>query len=361
MYRMVNAALGVVLAAMLAAQAHTLAQQHRDWLLGLVTGLLLSGLVLARARQPSLAAVAGLGLCAAAEVIAQLARLPGEPGLAATLALVVLIGSAVRRLPVPAAACIAAGGAAVTAGVITSHPDVGLLAAQLWALALAAGLCLRLLDARHRALIQTVRRDERLDLARELHDAAAQHMTGVVLQAQAARLVARRDPAAIDGALAGIEAASSAALSSMRQVIGVLREPDDAAGRTPPGHGDLDELVHRFGTRVRLRRPDGPDGTAWPAEVSSTIYRVVQEALTNVARHAPDACDISVTLADDPRSVTVLIANDGAQRSVKTGGYGLIGMRERVQALGGTLSAGPDGSGGWTVLATLPRLKARTG
>jgi signal transduction histidine kinase len=354
MNRMINVALGLVFAVVLVAEAHDLALQHRDWLFGFLAGLVVCGLALARGRNRGLLAGAGLAVAGVAEIVAGCCHLPGQPGMAATLALMVLIGSAVRVLPVRPSVLVAAGGAAVTAGVIATHRDVGLPYAELWCLALAAGFCLRMLDARHRTMIETVRRGERLELARELHDAAAHHMTGVVLQAQAARVVARRDPAALDGALAGIEAASSDALTSMRQVIGVLREPDDGGGRRPPGAGDLDELVNRFGARVRFCRPDGAADPAWPTAVSGTIYRVVQEALTNVARHAPEASDVSVTLADDPRSVTVRVSNDGAQRAAKAGGYGLIGMRERVEALGGSLTAGPDGPASWTVVATVP-------
>jgi signal transduction histidine kinase len=353
MNRMVNAALVVVLAVVFVLDEHGLAVPHRNWLLDSLTGLVVGACAVARERNRFLLAAAGLAVAGAAEVVAGCCHLPGEPGITATLALMVLIGSAVRALPARPAVTIAAGGGAVFAGVMATHADLGSFSVQLWALAVAAGLGLRLLDARNRTMIEAVRRGERLDLARELHDAAAHHMTGVVLQAQAARVVARRDPAALDGALAGIEAASSDALTSMRQVIGVLREPDDGGGRRP-GHEDLDELVNRFGPSVRLCLPDGPVDAHWPAEVSGTIYRVVQEALTNVARHAPAAGDVSVTLARDPRSVTVRVSNDGVQRSVKPGGYGLIGMRERVGALGGTLTAGQDRAGGWSVVATLP-------
>jgi signal transduction histidine kinase len=353
MNRMINAALGVVLVVVFVVEEHGLVLQHRGWLLDSLTGLVVGACAVARERNRFLLAVAGLAVAAAAEVVADRCHLPGEPGAVATLALMMLIGSAVRALPVRQALSIAVAGAAVFAGVIATHTDLGALSAQLWALAVAGGLCLRLLDARNRTMIEAVRRGERLDLARELHDAAAHHMTGVVLQAQAARVIARRDPAALDGALAGIEAASSDALTSMRQVIGVLREPDDAGGRRP-GHEDLGELVDRFGPSARLCLPDGPVDAHWPAEVSSTIYRIVQEALTNVTRHASDASDVSVTLARDPRSVTVRVSNDGVHRSVKPGGYGLIGMRERVGALGGTLAAGPDQAGGWSVVATLP-------
>jgi signal transduction histidine kinase len=114
---------------------------------------------------------------------------------------------------------------------------------------------------------------------------------------------------------------------------------------------------------VDLRLPTGPPDPAWPPELSSTVYRVVQEALTNAVRHAAGASLVTVTVRHDPRQVTVEVTDDGpaaGATAARPGGYGLIGMRERVEALGGTLDAGPAGTsdsgetGGWTVRATLP-------
>jgi signal transduction histidine kinase len=190
----------------------------------------------------------------------------------------------------------------------------------------------------------------------ELHDAAAHHITGIVVQAQAARITARKHPETLDDALAGIESAGADALTSMRRVIGLLRDGDDAGGLTP-GPEQLTDLVERFagrGPAVRLRLPDSP---AWPPEVTTTVYRVVQEALTNITRHAPGACEVTVAVAADRQVITVEVTDDappGAPRFHNTGGYGLVGMRERVEALGGTLNAGPGSRTGWSVLATLP-------
>jgi signal transduction histidine kinase len=96
---------------------------------------------------------------------------------------------------------------------------------------------------------------------------------------------------------------------------------------------------------------------AWPAEVTSTVYRIVQEALTNVARHAPHAHGVTVTVDQNPSGVTIEVVDDappGPVRAAHRGGYGLIGMRERIETLGGTLHAGPRPDAGWSVLATLP-------
>lgn len=356
-----NACLGAVFAVVLAAEVGYLVAAGRTWWLDLVAGLAVCTVAVVRARNRVLAAVAGLAICWAAALAAAALDLPGQPGIAATLALLVLVASAVRVVPVVPATAIVAGGAALTGVIMVLHPDLGIgLVGLWWGIAVAAGLLLRLLDTRRQTTLEAVRRAERLELARELHDVAAHHMTGVVLQAQAARITARKQPAVLDDALADIESAGAGALASIRRVIGLLRDGGDAAGLTP-GPEQLTELIGRFtrtGLPVRLRLPHGPANPAWPPEVTTTVYRVVQEALTNVTRHAPLAREVTVTLARDERAVTVEIADDAPADSTRrfpgSGGYGLAGMRERVEALGGTLSAGPGPGCGWSVRAALP-------
>ncbi|MHA6761948.1 sensor histidine kinase [Streptacidiphilus sp. PAMC 29251] len=233
---------------------------------------------------------------------------------------------------------------------------------QVWILALGVGLGLRFLDYRARQTAAAVRQDERLALARELHDVVAHHITGIVLQAQGAQIVARSRPETLGGTLTGIEEAGSEALAAMRQVVGLLRDTDDVATTSPtaPGPEQLSELVRRFeghGPVVRLRLPD--EQASWPPEVTSTVYRIVQESLTNIARHASQARSATVDIAQGPAGVTVTITDDappGHTRSqhLQKGGLGLIGMRERVEALGGTLTVGPLPGTGWSVLATVP-------
>jgi signal transduction histidine kinase len=355
-----NAGLGVVLAAVLALEAHNIAAHHGSWPFDAAVGLAVGAAALLRERSIVWAAAAGLAVCGAAELAAWRGDLPGQPGFAAALALLVLVGSAVRTLPVRPAVAIAAGGAAVAAGVMELHPDVGYLPGLGWGAAIGAGLWLRFLAASRQAAIETVRRGERLDLARELHDTAAHHITGIVLQAQAARIAARKGTGTLEDALAGIESAGIDALASMRQVIGLLRDGDDAGGLAP-GPEQLADLVDRFAARgpaVQLRLPGGPADPGWPSEVTTTVYRVVAEALTNVTRHASGAREVTVTLGHDRQAITVEITDDAppasSPRFPQASGYGLVGMRERVEALGGTLRAGPAAGAGWSVLATLP-------
>ncbi|PWU52166.1 two-component sensor histidine kinase, partial [Micromonospora globispora] len=229
--------------------------------------------------------------------------------------------------------------------------------AAAWLVAVAAGGALRVVAERRRATAEQIRRDERLELARELHDVVAHHITGIVVQAQAAQLVTDRQPERARESLAGIESAGSDALAAMRRLVGVLRDGDDPApvSAGPEHLGSLVERFARHGLAVLPRMPDEDPG--WPPEVTATVYRIVREALTNVARHAPGAGTVRVAVAEEGGVVTVEVIDDGPParaRPLRRGGYGLVGMRERVQALGGRLSAGPRPGGGWSVSAALP-------
>jgi signal transduction histidine kinase len=224
-----------------------------------------------------------------------------------------------------------------------------------WATAVTVGLWRRLGDARRRATLDGVRRTERLALARDLHDVASHHLTGLIIQAQVTQLVTEPVPPAIRAALAEIETAGAQALASLRQVVRLLRDDEPSVAPVPDS---LAELVDRFAStsiRARLDLPDGPMPADWPPEIAIGVYRIVQEALTNVAQHARDARTVTVTLAHDPRVARLRIADDGRPgRAHRSGGHGLVGMRERVTALGGDLSVGPGTPTGWTVEATIP-------
>ena len=370
--------LGAGFAAALAFQAYRLAGSWGGgyWVFGCVAGAVVCSIALARRRGRLRAAVAGLVVAALAVVVARLAHLPGEPSPAMALGLSVLVGSVVRALPVLPACAVAAGGLAVAAGGLTSPsaPALTVLNVLGWLAAVAIGLGPRLLDARREAITDRVRRSERLALARELHDVVAHHVTCVVLQAQAAQVVARKQPEKVASSLSRIEVAGSDALAATRQVVSILRDTGTGTGTgtapgsgllraagapatVPPGPALLRELVERFnGPAVRLRLPDGEP--VWPQEVAGTVYRVVQESLTNVSRHAAHARSVTVSVTQDQDAITVEVVDDAdrpaAARSRRPGGYGLVGMRERLAALGGSLLAGPRPGGGWSVLATVP-------
>ncbi|GAA4981811.1 sensor histidine kinase [Actinopolymorpha pittospori] len=360
--------LGAVFAGALALQASQIAVSWGGdyWLFGCVAGLVVCSVALLRRRHLVGAASVGLVVAVAAVLVGWVADLPHEPGPALALGLAVLVGSAIRALPVRSAVIVAAGGLlVVAAGFLvglsgSSSAVVAVLNSITWLGSVAAGLYLRLLDTQRRAIAEQVRRDERLELARELHDVVAHHITGIVLQTQAAQIVSRKSPEKLSGSLADVEAAGSEALAAMRRVVGLLRDGDgdDAAGSTPRSER-LTDLVDRFtalGPDVRLRLPDGEPG--WPPEVTSTVYRIVQESLTNVSRHAAHARSVSVSVDRERDAVTVEVVDDASPipTRYRRGGYGLVGMRERVEALGGTVLAGPRPGSGWSVRATVPLL-----
>ncbi|WP_153535634.1 sensor histidine kinase [Actinomadura macrotermitis] len=264
------------------------------------------------------------------------------------VAMTALVGGAVVALPLRASLITA---------MLFSAP-----LAVLVAIAIGAGLYLRALDARRARALGDARRDERLELARDLHDFVAHHVTGIVVQAQAARFAAQsgaaQSPERLDTMFAGIEKAGTEALTSMRRMVGLLREAQDmpaAAGATRPV-GDLSqvrELVEGFGDPPATLVLD-PGLGELPPEVTTSVHRVVQEALTNVRKHAADATAVHVTVAPAPGgAVEVAVRDDGQGRGrrLPSGGFGLAGLAERVEAAGGRLRAGPRPEGGWEVVA----------
>jgi signal transduction histidine kinase len=364
-----NVALGAVLTAVLAADVAVTAAHYDSWVFELAVGVIVCAVALLRARNRVRATAAGLAVCLVADVVADVSHLPSQPGVAASLGLLVLGAAAVRvAAPRSAAVLALAGVIVVVAGRFALRGEYvapfAFLGVLMWGGALAVGVWLRFLDTRRRLAIDTARRDERLDLARELHDVVAHHVAGIVVQAQAARLVAAKRPETLEDTLAGIESAGNDALAAMRRVVGLLRDPDDTQGRAA-GPEQLTNLIDRFanhGPEVHLRLPENAetDQPPWPPEVAATVYRIVQEALTNIVLHAPAAANVTVAVDTSPTGITVEITDDGHAGSLASppfalsGGNGLVGMRERVQALGGELHVGPGPSGGWVVQATLP-------
>jgi signal transduction histidine kinase len=201
---------------------------------------------------------------------------------------------------------------------------------------------------------------ERARIARELHDIIAHHLSVVVLHAAGARASGGADPATLEE----IEQSGRRALTETRRLFGVLRDPDEQTGRAPqPGISELPSLagsLRAAGLEVSLS-VDG-DHTALPPAVNVSAYRIVQEALTNVLKHAGPA-RAEVTVGCAPSAVTIEVTDDGpgnpASPAVKGAGevgegQGLAGMRERVAVFGGDLRAGPRPGGGFTVCARLP-------
>ncbi|MGW1176877.1 histidine kinase [Kitasatospora sp. NPDC002543] len=370
-----------------------------------------------------------------------------------TVALLVPIVPAVRR-PRAAAACghgallvLAVALVPLRIGVWADPPappavtvKLCLTSALLSCVVVGVGCYLRSMDTRARAAVAAERRAQRLDLARDLHDFAAHDVTGVVVLAQAAQVLAQQDPGKVVELLAGIEAAGRQALVTMDRTVQVFAAEDadpaprgrfgtapaaaaasdrggagearGDAGRPAAGRSgarslrrDLSELpalAERFtrsgSARVRLEAPSEAELAAVPAAISGLGYRLVVEALTNVRRHAPAAGEVAIEVGSswhgERSALRVAVTDDGGTGGAggpggagadgvgtgagdgdgdgdggaggvgaggalggtgrEGGGFGLAGLRERVEAAGGDLTAGPGPEGGWRVVAVLP-------
>jgi signal transduction histidine kinase len=201
--------------------------------------------------------------------------------------------------------------------------------------------------------------EERVRIARDLHDVVAHHISVIAVQAEAAQEVLAAHPERAEGAMATVADTARSALGELRRMLALLRSD---AGRAPqPDLGAVDELVasvRSAGLAVEVRTT----GPARPVDgvVGVTAYRIVQEALTNVLRHA-DARRACVDLAFEADALVIRVADDGrGPRAVRPratdggGGQGLVGMRERVSVLGGRLETGPAPGGGFAIEARLP-------
>ncbi|MFJ7201427.1 MULTISPECIES: sensor histidine kinase [unclassified Streptomyces] len=205
-------------------------------------------------------------------------------------------------------------------------------------------------------LAQQAVAEERLRVARELHDVVTHSMGLIAVQAGVANHVLHVRPQEAHDALQVIERTSRTALNDMRRMLGVLRTPEgerQPASLSPvPGAAALPELAGHAGAQLTMRGvEDLPDG------VALVVYRIVQEALTNVAKHAAPDSRCQVEVVANGRDVRIDITDDGGGRAPltkTTGGHGIVGMRERVAMYGGTLTTGPRPEGGFAVHASLP-------
>ncbi|WP_336923029.1 sensor histidine kinase [Aquipuribacter sp. SD81] len=248
---------------------------------------------------------------------------------------------------------------------------LGLTAATAVLGAALAGYLRRIVRVRDEAAVERARRleverdsaaavaaaDERRRIARDLHDVIAHSLTVVVAQADGGRYAARTDPTAAVEALRTVSVTGRAALADLRAALGALRDTDGARTDPLPGAGDVPVLVDRVrasGADVRLTLLG--DTAAVPAATGLTVYRVVQESLTNALKHAGPGTGVEVRV-EVGEGVEVHVVDDGLGSAAPVAdgtGLGVVGMRERVRALGGELVAGPRAGGGWVVRASLP-------
>ena len=202
---------------------------------------------------------------------------------------------------------------------------------------------------------------ERTRIARELHDVVAHSVSLMVIQTAAARRQLVVDPAGVDAALASVEDTGRTAMHEMRRILGVLRDTGGTVAGTvqlapQPGLAALAGLPDTAPDLPVSVRSEG-DLTHLPAGVELSAFRIVQEALTNVRRHAGSVQHVDVSVVRNDGELTVEVSDDGrdaAATDATEPGFGLIGMRERVAAYDGHLAAGPRPGGGWRVRATFP-------
>jgi signal transduction histidine kinase len=289
-------------------------------------------------------------------------------GLAVTAYLSASAGARVRAGIVAALTLALLGGAGAIG--YPAQPGTGLSFAVIVVVALLAGQ----VAAEHRARAdartletheaEALRRlaEERLRIARELHDVVSHSISMINVQAGVAVHVMDERPEEARAALVAIKAVSRDALRDLRSILGLLRQTDDAEPRSPVAGLEqvpaLAENVRRTGVRVALDLGEA-NGRPLPPSVDLTAYRVIQEGLTNVVRHAPGAA-ATVTVRRREGALVVDVSDDGRTAATAGGesrqgaGQGLAGMRERVRAAGGSLEAGARPGGGFTVQATLP-------
>lgn len=305
------------------------------------------------ATVPSLLAVAfdaplayGFSMVLASGVLAWSAAADGRPTSLAALAALLAVTLAVVQAHSAGNAPIVVASFALTA-----------VAGHVWgrreregseALATAARL-----SSEHARAAEVAVREERLRLARELHDVASHAIGAMVMQAGAALALRDRDAGAARAAVRAVQDAGTEAMSELAMLFGLL----DAGAVGPPGlaaggRPDLEGLARRMragGLTVAISGPM-PDEPV----LKATVYRVVQEALTNAARYAPGS-QVEVVLGVEDERFIVTVRDDGPGRGDEQGGgFGLVGLAERVRALGGELVAGPAPTGGFAVTARLP-------
>ena len=317
----------------------------------------LAPVLLWRRTHPLVCVVVGFGTGMALGLASQLAGIPGV-GLNTMIYILVLAYALIRwgsgrQIVIGLAVVLVAAVVSIAtdySGPAELFGGFGVLVA-----AAAGGAAFRYrAESRRRALDQ-IRSHERVALARELHDIVAHHVSAIAVQAQAGRAMARQRPEAGLEALAAIEGEASRTLAEMRAMVRVLRDAAPAEYAPQPGVADLLSLARRDSVPVVDVELPG-DLDELPLQVDTAVYRLAQEALTNALRHARNASRVEIRVVEGAGRLRLRVTDDGRIDPARSAshGFGLLGMTERVELLGGTLRAGPAPEGGWTVDAELP-------
>jgi signal transduction histidine kinase len=322
-----------------------------------VLALTLLPALLWRRSRPLLAVLVGWGVAGLLSVL-QLTLDAGDLGLLSMMAVLILLYSLVRW----------GSGQEMVIGAVFVAVVVALgmyASAGNWAEVLGATALLLMIVAlagvfRYRADLwarqqREVRNQERVALARELHDTVAHHVSAIAVQAQAGGVVAAIQPEKAAEALAAIESEASRTLAEMRAMVRLLREEETADYSPQRGVTDLPDLASADGTPTVEVSLNGSLSRLAPP-VDAALYRLAQESLTNALRHARSATRVEIDVRREGDTVRLRVSDDG---QIQPGpapepGFGLLGMAERAHLLGGSFSAGPGPEGGWVVEAVLP-------
>lgn len=329
--------------------------------LGAITAVMLAFTLLWRRTRPLAMLTLAFGLTLLVEATALAAGARGSVAFVSMAYLLVLVYALFRW---------GSGRAALVGSVIAVAADVSIsmldgatlgdtfFGVLVLAVPAVLGASVRLRAITRLRELDHVRLDEREQLARDLHDSVAHHVSAMVVRAQAGRVVAPSQPDAALGALEIIEAEGSRTLTELRTMVGVLRGRHDADLAPQQGARDIEGLARATsGTEPPVAVHLTGDLDDLSPTVGAASYRIAQEAVTNATRHARHATGIVVTVTGERDQVRLSISDDGdaVPPGRRRDGFGIVGMTERAALLGGTLRAGPGADHGWTVEATLPR------
>lgn len=253
----------------------------------------------------------------------------------------------------------------VTTGWVVSILGPTTLGDVIGSIAVIVSTCSIALALRWRAAVRAreldrVRLLERAELARELHDTVAHHVSAIAIQAQAGTVLGADDPDAAAQALRVIEDEAARTLTEMRSMVRVLRQVGETGetDRAPsPGIAELDRLAAAGPPAVQVTVTG--DTTGLPSSIGAAVFRIAQESVTNARRHARQATRVEVTVRADADAVRLVVRDDGEATASARPGFGIAGMAERATMLGGTCTAGPAPDGGWMVAAELPTAGGR--
>jgi signal transduction histidine kinase len=252
------------------------------------------------------------------------------------------------------------------ASVSTDFPGSGdtIGGAAVLLFAAALGVSIRYRGTAREQLVEQAKLHERAQLARELHDTVAHHVSAIAIQAQAGLFLARSS--SLSGATEALEIIDREAaqtLAEMRTMVGALRDRQKQPAVAPPRCiADIEQLAVNGSNSLRIDVQLCGELSNLPPALEAALYRVAQESVTNAQRHAQQATRVEVNVTGNATDVQLTVSDNGTRTTIapNPSGYGLVGMTERVTLLGGTLAAGPNPDRGWGVRAVLPRRGAAT-